>query len=419
MLKNYLKIALKVMKRRKFFTFVSLFGISITLMVLMVVVSFFDHLISPNVPETKRDRCLYLMGVKMTNTEQQGYSQNPAGFFLIDNFVKTLKTPEKVSLFKLFETVNTFSNNRKIDLDFRYTDAEYWEILDFDFVEGRAYTEQELKNHEYVVVISQSARDNYFGRDVSAIGKTILTNGVNYRVIGVVKDVPITNLHAHGDMFAPYSIAPIDYTASRRINGSFFAIVLAKDKSDFESIQEEFQAGVAKINLKDYHNYDLLETYLDTFLGSFTRTLFTGDEPDSEDHAHLFYVVVGSFMFLFMLLPAVNLINLNITRIMERASEIGVRKAFGASNNHLIGQFLIENIVVTIIGGVLGMILTFIALAMLNSSQLIPHVELHFNTNVFLLGIGISLFFGVISGVYPAFRMSKLQAAAALKGSDK
>jgi len=405
------------MQRRKFFTFVSLFGISITLTVLMVVVSFLDHLVSPNVPETKRDRSLYLLSVVMTDNDRQGYSQNPPGFHLVNEFAKKLKTPEKVSMFSIFETANAFSNNQKLSLDFRYTDAEYWEILDFEFVEGKPFTQKELDDRAYSVVISRSTRDNYFGKRESAIGKFIETNGEQYRVIGVVEDVPITNIHAHGDIFAPYTISPIDLSKSRNLSGNYFAIVLAKDKGDFPTIQQEFQDMVTKIHLKDYHDFDNLKTHLDTFLGSFTRPLFGGDQEDKGDQAHVFYLFAGFFMFLFMLLPAVNLVNLNITRIMERASEIGVRKAFGASNQHLLGQFLIENVAVTIIGGVIGMVLAFVVLGMINASHIIPHVHLTFNTNVFLIGLGISLFFGIMSGVYPAFRMSKLQAASALKGT--
>lgn len=418
MLQNYIKIAWKVLKRRKFFTFVSLFGISFTLMVLMVFVAFLSYLISPNIPDAKRDRSLYLMSVKMLNAERTSISQGPAGFYLLKNYVKPLKSPENVSLYSLFEAANTFSNNQKLTLNYRYTDAEYWEIFEFEFIEGKPYTQKELDRSDFVVVIGRTTRDNYFGKDVSAVGKYIKTNGKEYRVIGVVEDVPITNIHCHADLFMPYTISPVNYETTQQLNGKFFCVVLAKDKDDFKTIQDEYLQATANVDIKGLHDFDIFESRLDTFIGKFTRTLFGNFEED-DDKSHILFLIIGIFMFLFMLLPAINLVNLNITRIMERASEIGARKAFGASNSHLIGQFLVENLTVTAIGGGIGLALTYVVIQLLNSSQVIPHMELSIDYNVFFIGLIICLFFGLMSGVYPAYRMSRLQAAEALKGMDK
>ena len=122
---------------------------------------------------------------------------------------------------------------------------------------------------------------------------------------------------------------------------------------------------------------------------------------------------------LFMLLPTVNLVNLNISRIMERASEIGVRKAFGASSRTLVGQFIVENIVLTLIGAVLGFVLSYFVLRGLTASGLVRYTVFHLNARVFLYGVAIALFFGVFSGVYPAWRMSRLNPVQALKGASR
>src|SRR5256885_1583041 len=68
--------------------------------------------------------------------------------------------------------------------------------------------------------------------------------------------------------------------------------------------------------------------------------------------------IIAAVALLFMALPTLNLVNLNVSRILERASEIGVRKAFGASSRALLGQFLVENVVLTLIGGALGLALS-------------------------------------------------------------
>ena len=117
-----------------------------------------------------------------------------------------------------------------------------------------------------------------------------------------------------------------------------------------------------------------------------------------------------------MLMPTINLVNINVSRILERSSEIGVRKAFGASSATLIGQFLVETIFLTLIGGLLGLGLSGAMMQLINDSNVIAHARLALNWRIFAMGMGLSVLFGLISGVYPAYKMSKLQAVEALKG---
>ncbi len=122
---------------------------------------------------------------------------------------------------------------------------------------------------------------------------------------------------------------------------------------------------------------------------------------------------------LFMLLPAVNLMNLNTSRILERASEIGVRKAFGASSRTLVGQFIIENVVLTLVGAAIGFVLAGWLLQAINTSGLIQYASLHLNYRIFAWGVALAVVFGLLSGVYPAWRMSRLHPVQALKGASR
>ncbi|MBO9561354.1 MAG: ABC transporter permease [Niastella sp.] len=409
MLKNYFKIAIAVLKRRKFFTFISLFGISFTLTILIVLTAFLDHLISPQYPDTKRNRSLYITVAQMVDDKKGYYSNGPLSYYFLDKYVHSLKTPEKVAISSIFTPTNTYVNNKKLVINVKYTNVEFWDVHDFAFLEGRSYTAQEITNGDRVAVITEKTKLAYFG-EASAVGKYIETDNVQYRVAGVVKNVPITILFSYGDMFLPYTLAKTDRN-NKEYSGMYTGMILAKSKADLPRIQEEYQQVVAKVPL-DGKEYNKFYSNADTYLASFTRTMF-GKEQDSGKSKFIMWV--GIFALFFMLLPTLNLININISRIMERSSEIGVRKAFGASSKTLVYQFIIENIILTLIGGILGILFSVIILAVINNSELLPNVILTVNVTVLAWALLTCLVFGLFSGVYPAWRMSRLQVVAALK----
>ena len=136
-------------------------------------------------------------------------------------------------------------------------------------------------------------------------------------------------------------------------------------------------------------------------------------------HLGRFWAGLAVLTLLFMLLPTMNLVNLNVSRIMERASEIGVRKAFGATARALVGQFIVENVALTLVGGLLGFVLAYAVLAGLTSSGIVPYAQFQMNGRVFLCGMALAVVFGVISGTYPAWRMSRLHPVEALSGGAR
>lgn len=409
MLKNYFKIAIAVLKRRKFFTFISLFGIAFTLTILIVLTAFLDHLISPQYPDTKRSRCLYISTATRVHTDKGYFNNGPISFHFLDKYVYSMKTPERVGIGSIFTTTNTYVNNKKLEIDMKYTNADFWEVQEFEFLEGRPYTAQEIANGDRVTVISEQTRQDYFG-DVSAVGKFFETDNVKYRVCGVVKNVPITLLFSYGDVYLPYTLSKTGRNDTG-FGGMYTAIILARSKADLPAIQEEYQQMIGRIPLKG-EEFNKFYSFADTYLASFTRTLL-GKEENSG--INKFILTIGLFALFFMLLPTLNLININISRIMERSSEIGVRKAFGASSKTLVYQFIIENIILTLIGGIIGLVLSTIVILVINSSQLIPHMYLTINFTVLAWALLVCLVFGFFSGVYPAWRMSKLQVVTALK----
>jgi putative ABC transport system permease protein len=430
MLKNYLKITWAVMKRRKFYTFISLFGISMTLTILIVLTSFIDQMLAPNYPEVHRNRSLYVQSIKILDTKNNNTSQNPLSTFFIKTYIKTMPQPEKVAMASMPMPINTYLNGQKAKVWTKYTDAEFWDITQFTFLEGKGFTNESIKKGEQVIVINDLTRDQYFGKGMSVVGKALEIGSDVFRIIGVVKNCPITQVYVGSDIYLPYTTDKYREKPGD-LSGKFIAIILAKNQNDMATIKQEFLTLLQKIPLDnekdvakkslgqssrsgDGFNPDSLIARADTYADSFTYNITGGD---SDSGKTTFFIVLALFAFLFMLLPALNLINVNISRIMERASEIGIRKAFGASAVTLTLQFIIENVLLTFVGGVLAVVVSVAAIAYINARGIGPFQTLSLNINwlVTIIALFLCLIFGLMSGVYPAWRMSKLSVVDALK----
>jgi putative ABC transport system permease protein len=412
MLRNYFLTALAVLRRRKFFTFISLFGISFTLTILIVVTAFVDHSISASYPDTQRSRSLYVNFVQLMDTKNNGRRNGPASFYFLNHYAGSLKTPAKLAISSTFTATNTYINNKKLLINIKYTNDAYWQVLQYQFTEGKPYSAQQIANAEKVAVITEDTRLKYFG-NTPAVGKYIETDNVQYRISGVVKNVPVTQIFAYADMYVPYTVSKMNYK-DKSIHGNYTGILLTDSKADVDKISKEYDQLMAKIPKSDFQGFDKLISKADPYLTSFTRNMF-GNGTDTGIGDLL--LAAGIFVFIFMLLPTLNLVNVNISRIMERSSEIGVRKAFGASSKTLVGQFLVENLILTFLGGAIGILLSYVILRVINASALIPDAALTINLKVLFYSLVACLVFGLFSGVYPAWRMSRLHVVTALKAS--
>jgi putative ABC transport system permease protein len=413
MFTNYVKIALKVLGRRKFFTFISLFGITLTLVVLVVAAALLDNVFSPRQPESRFDRALgsYTMGLY---GPRGGITSSP-GYAFVSKYVSGLPGAEAISLFSTDSPTVMYQNGRKIDTHLRRTDGAYWRILDFHFLEGGPYTEEDNRNANFVAVITDDMRAKLFGGK-PAVGRTIEVDGQRFRVVGVVPALPITRIVGFSEIWAPIrTMKTRDY--ERQMVGGFGAVVLAHSRADFPKLRAELQQRLAHFEFEDPKSFDRVVAGLDTPFEAAARNL-VGNRTEG-NKALILRTILAVIGLLFITLPTVNLVSINLSRIMERASEIGVRKAFGASSRALVGQFVMENVLLTVIGGTFAFVLATIALAALSRMQIVPYAVFDVNLRIFGYGMLLAAFFGVISGAYPAWRMARMHPVNALKGGAR
>ncbi len=411
MLRHYLTMTIAVLKRRPFYTAISLFGISFTLLVLMVVTAMADHTLAPMAPESRQARMLGVHSARMYGPDN-AWSSN-GGYLLFDKYARNLPGAEALTIFSGFQTVSTYLGDQRITSNVKRTDGAFWRVFDFTFLEGGPYSQDDVDDARFLAVITRATREKIFNGQ-PALGKTFEADGQSFRVVGVVENVSDIRMVPYADFYVPTTTAKTD-AYKREIMGGFSAVVLARTTDDLPKIREEFNARVARIELPD-KSYKTLVAPFETKYDSLARESPFADRTSADRQGPkltLFLVIAG---LLFVTLPTVNLVNVNISRILERASEIGVRKAFGAPTRTLVAQFVVENVILTLIGGAIGLVLSALVLRALNQSGFIAHSAFVVNARVFAYAVLLAIGFGLISGVYPAWRMARLRPVEALKG---
>ncbi|HEX8152143.1 MAG TPA: ABC transporter permease, partial [Thermoanaerobaculia bacterium] len=379
---------------------------------LMVATAILDNIFAPRAPETRLDRTLgiYTLGMYGKESSRTG----TPGYKFLDRYMRNLPGAEATSIFSQFASVSMFVDGRKLDAYIRRTDGEYWRILQFKFLEGAPFTQADDDAGRMVAVINETTREKVFGKQ-PAVGKMIDVDGQRFRVVGVVSDVAITRMAAFSEIWVPVRTAKsADYR--QQTWGDFGGIVLAKSKDDIPRLKREFDARISAYVFDD-PMFDRISAGLGTTFESFARTLINGQDSDLVRRGP--WIIRGIMLtvaLLFITLPTMNLVSINLSRIMERSSEIGVRRAFGASSRTLVGQFVTENVVLTAIGGLIGFVIAMVALYALNTIEFIPYEQFDLNLRIFGYAMLIALAFGVISGVYPAWRMARLDPVNALRG---
>ena len=414
MFRNYLKLAWKVLLRRKFFTAISLFGISFTLVVLMLATAILDHVIAAYPPETKQNRTvgIYYAQLRGEDARRNGM----AGFRLIDSYARNLPNVEKLSIATFGGSAFSYLNGQRVKSYLKRTDGVFWEILDFQFLEGHPYTNSDVRDGRMVAVINEATRRKFFGA-TTAVGRTLDVDGQRFVVVGVVPDVPVLRLVPFADIWVPYTTEKSDTYRSELV-GNYIGILLLQDPAKLAATRDEFWSRLRTVKPSD-RMFQTIEATPETLFDTLGRMFVGGGTGLGTGYGGRLALALAIAATVFMLLPAVNLMNLNTSRIMERASEIGVRKAFGASSRVLVGQFVIENVVLTLVGAAVGFVIAAWLLNVINASGFIQYATLQLNYRIFAWGVGLAIVFGLLSGVYPAWRMSRLHPVQALKGASR
>ncbi len=279
-------------------------------------------------------------------------------------------------------------------------DENYFSVSSFNIEVGRNFSRTEIESGSHKVILGRELVDLLFDKDPQkAIAKTISVGNIRYKVIGVLESKG-TSINESNDrrVFIPLLNAKRYYGYTNR-NYSIMASVL--DPTAINDAVSHATGSMRIIrNLKATEENDFTIRKSDGIL----ETL---KEITTE-------LRIGTIAIALMTLlgAAIGLMNIMLVSVTERTSEIGIRKALGATRFNILFQFLVEAIVITILGGILGILFGIaigfgLALA-IDGRFIIPF-------NWMLLGMVVCIVVGVISGLYPALKASRLDPIEALR----
>ncbi len=282
-------------------------------------------------------------------------------------------------------------------------DAERFSIDKHDLQSGRFYTEAEDRGASQVVILGSTLAKNLFGQD-EPLGKLVKVGDLNFQVIGVYEPQGSTS----GGGLDDGLLMPL-VTAQKKMLGIDYLLVGIVQMKDAN--QADATAEVIKTIIRDNHNIkdpvkdDFTVTTMAEAMNTF-NTIFNG-----------ITILLISIAAISLVVGGVGIMNIMYVVVTERTSEIGLKKALGATNENILSEFLIESVLVTILGGVLGILLGAVlawlvaVVAKYSGLQWIYTVPFY----SILVGVGVSGTIGVVFGVLPARSAAKMDPIEALR----
>lgn len=430
MIKVYLKQAWQLMKQNRFYSTVYILGTGLAISLVMVIAIVYHIKTADMAPEVNRHRTLVANTAVAEHVNGRGTNNAYLSYHTIKECFYTLKTPEcvavaaPVGLLKFFMGsifANKEGENDMHEVYLGCTDANYWKVFRFSFLEGKPYSEEEFQSGYQKAVLSESLARKMFGKS-DVVGSVVQVNGTDYIVGGVVKDVSTAMTESYADLWVPFTTVPtlVNLSMGENLVGFFTAYILAKSPSDFDAIRQEIDRNKEIMNQsqKEY-KLELGENYPPS-----QNTLNITNVQEKKDYKD----IILQYLFIaliFLLVPAVNLLGLTSSRMQERIEEFGVRKAFGANRPVLINQVLVENLLLTLLGGLVGLLISYMLVWMFAETlfsdsffgieapvTISPTMLINFS--VFFSALCVCILLNLLSSLFPVWNASRKQIVEAL-----
>ncbi len=405
-------------------TWVNISGTALAIFLIMIVVMLQQVKTASFEPESNRDRMLHYKYNSVIY--ENGYSNGGLSYGFYKQLLQPLEIPEAVTCFDNWKTRKVVSEvgGRSMSVNIKRTDANFWKVFDFTFVSGKPYTNDDFNTGVATAVIDSSVAKKLFGiADVA--GREFMVNGQLYTIAGVVEPVSELADRAYSQVWVNLSSnEDINLNNYRYFTGGLGAVILAKSVDDFPAIKKEIEQRTAELN----RTLAAEQTEIVTHERPYTQAVHALNTMPNEDpnptpnrNRHLLIYLI------LLIVPAINLLTMTQSRLRQRVSEIAIRRAFGCKKDFVMADILTENMILSVIAGIIGLSLsvwfayTFDSYLFTQRGQTDTTASLPalIQWSTFGWTLLFCFILNVLSSAVPAWKVSRESLAGALTGHDK
>ena len=419
MIKLYFKQSWALIRQNKLFSSLYVLGTGLAIAMTMIIVIVYYVKIAPIYPETNRSQTMVLTSVAVKNTEQHSMTKSSCSYHMLKEWIYPLKNAEEVTAvlgrMLLGNYVQPEDGGNVIPVMVKQTDPAFFRVFPFEFLGGQAFSQADFESGIHNVVLSESGARRILG-DTEAVGRTFSLNFEDYRVVGVVRSGSYMLSDSYADVYMPYTCITGYDRGDKMANmvGPYQVFIKLPGADDAPKLRAEIQELVHKFN----HSQPDLEIDLNNQPLPYWQYPLKQMGYSEIDWANVFKIH-GWLLLAFLFVPAINLGGMISSRMEQRLSEMGIRKAFGANRSVLLGQVLWENLALTCVGGFIGLLLSWGGLVLgcnwifgLFNSWPVPIPEgvevnlspdMLFSPFVFVLAFGTCVLLNLLSAFCPAW----------------
>ncbi len=424
MLKNYLKIALRNLLKQRFYSFINVSGLALGIAACLLIMLYMRNELSFDRHYANAERIYRINGeIKFAGTH---YRLAVAPAPLAETLLREYPEIESVVRFRsrgsyLVKSGNATESFREHQII--WADSTFFKIFSVPVLKGDSSTALKDPNS---VAISESTAEKYF-HGLDPLGQTlILDNNMNTKVTAVFADMPSTS-HFRFDILI--SMEGLEEAKSSNfLSNNFNTYLLLRKGSDPDALMKKFPALVGKYigpqaaqalggeftMEKFFASGNKLEYSLMPLTDIHLHSDLTAELSANSDITYVY--LFGAIALFILVIGCINFMNLSTARSANRAKEVGLRKVMGSLRRHLVIQFLMESILLSLLAFLLAVGLAYLAMPYFNSiSQLNLSLPVSSPAFHFLL-VSCALVVGTLAGLYPSFFLSAFLPAKVLKG---
>ena len=420
MLKNYLKIALRSIWKDKFFSFLNISGLAIGIACCLLIVTYVRYELSFD-KHFKNSANIYRVVIEGSFNGREftgSQSPSPTGTTFknqIPGVDQRLRLRNTGNWIVKYED-KVFNEDKVV-----FSDETFFDVFQVNLLKGNPQEALSRKNH---LVMSEEVAKKYFGDD-DPIGKTVkLDNADDWVVSGVFQEIP-DNSHFHFEVILSFITRENEYNDQAWLSQNYDTYLVLGENANLESVQKQMnEIAIEKMGAEFQQYLDMsfeefeaagnrfhyfLQPIADIHLRSDN---YGGFEPEGDITYVYIFTAIAAFI---LVIACINFMNLSTARSANRAKEVGLRKVMGSVRGQLIFQFISESVLLTFIGGMIGLAIAIVVLPFFNEFAN-RQMTIDFLSQLPYVLCG-SFLVGFLAGLYPAFFLSAFAPVKVLKGN--